>query len=257
MTCPSSESLVPYALGAGDPTVAEHLATCSSCEAEIARMREAAEMLRGPVVRERATETPECLDELTIADFVEGRLSVTVRTPIVAHLLTCARCRSVVRATGRLLADERVVRELPGVKHGPAERRRRGWLIPLGVAAAAALAIVFWPRAGEDRARPVLRSPDAAATVGPALIMPRADVIRVDRFVWSSVPSADRYRVRLYDSEGAVVWTAETADTVVELPDSVPLVPRAAYFWKIEAQTEWQRWVASDLVEFRLGPSPR
>ncbi len=45
-------------------------------------------------------------------------------------------------------------------------------------------------------------------------------------------------------------------DTSVTLPASVVLSPQATYFWKVEAQTEWKRWVSSDLVQFRLvGPS--
>ena len=58
--------------------------------------------------------------------------------------------------------------------------------------------------------------------------------------------------MRLYNGEGAVLWTVETADTLLAVPDSVVLSPRITYFWKVEAQTEWQRWAASDLAEFRL-----
>jgi hypothetical protein len=44
---------------------------------------------------------------------------------------------------------------------------------------------------------------------------------------------------------------------LVALPESVVLSPRVTYFWKVEAQTEWRRWVASDLVEFQLTESER
>jgi hypothetical protein len=74
----------------------------------------------------------------------------------------------------------------------------------------------------------------------------------VDRLIWSSVPGAERYRLRLYDREGSVLWTIETADTSVALPDSVRLRPRVPYFWRVEAQAEWMRWAASDLVSFQL-----
>jgi len=60
----------------------------------------------------------------------------------------------------------------------------------------------------------------------------------------------------LYTDEGDVLWTTEMTDTSVTLPASVVLSPQATYFWKVEAQTEWKRWVSSDLVQFRLvGPS--
>lgn len=248
LTCPTPESLVPHALGADGETIARHVAGCPTCRAEVEQLREAAGLLRMPASLERQIETPECLDELTIADFVDGHLTPEARAPVVAHLLTCARCRSVVRATGDLLADAALAPE--------AGRRAHRWRVPLGIAAAAALLLALWPRNGDERgSAPGLREPPLTSTVAPSLIAPRAAVTRVDALVWSSVPRVERYRLRLYDGEGSVLWTAETADTSVALPDSVVLSPGATYFWKVDAQTEWRRWAASDLVEFRLvGP---
>jgi hypothetical protein len=246
VTCPAPESLVPHALGAGDPTIAGHVEGCSTCRAELARLREAAAVLRGPRSLERRVETPECLDELAIADFVEGRLAPAARASVVTHLLTCARCRSVVRAAGRLLSDTAVAPQT--------ERRWRRWSVPLGMAAAAAaLLLALWPRSTDDTGSPPgLREPTDTSTVAPVPIAPRASVARVDQFVWSSVPRAERYRLRLYDDEGEILWNAETLDTLVALPDSIALATRVTYFWKVEAQTEWKRWATSDLVEFRL-----
>src|SRR5437667_2967782 len=96
VTHPAPELLTPLALGAEDPIVARHVADCATCQLEVGRLREAAGLLRGPAAFERLVETPECLDELAIADFVEGRLGPEARAPVVDHLLTCARCRSVV-----------------------------------------------------------------------------------------------------------------------------------------------------------------
>jgi hypothetical protein len=198
---------------------------------------------------ERPTETSDCLDEAAVAGFVQGRLTREARAPLVAHLVTCARCRSLVAATGRLLADESVAREVPRAE----ERRWRRWSLPLGLAAAAAVLLLVWPRSTSDvEPVPGLREPPAAGAVTPVPIAPRASVARVDRFVWSSMPEVDRYRLRLYDNEGALVWTVESGDTAVSLPDSVRLSAPATYFWKVEAQTEWQRWAGSELVEFRL-----
>lgn len=257
VTHPTPESLIPFALGTDDPATARHVEACATCQTEIERLRETAGLLRGPASLERRIETPDCLDELVLADFVEGRLDPQTRAPVVAHLLTCARCRSVVRATGRLLADSAVARELPSPKWAPAGRGWRRWSLPLGVAAAAALLVILWPEGGGDRGpTPGLREPTDTGTVAPVPIAPRASVARVDRLVWSSVARAERYRLRLYDNEGGVLWTLETSDTLVVLPDSVVLAPRVTYFWKVEAQMEWRRWAASDLVEFRLvGPS--
>jgi len=246
VTHPTPESLVPYVLGAADPSIAAHVAACATCRAEVERLREGAGLLRASASLERRTETADCLDELVVADFVEGRLTPDARAPVVAHLLSCARCRSVVRATSRLLADAAVAAETT--------RGWRRWSLPLGIAAAAAFVLLLWPQSADDRgSTPGLREPTVTTTVAPVPIAPApgASVVRVDRLVWSSVPRADRYRVRLFGN-GSVLWTVEMADTFVALPDSVVLSPGVPYFWRVEAQTEWRRWVASDLVEFQL-----
>src|SRR5687768_7490249 len=92
---PAAETLVPYALGADDPATARHVADCATCRTEIEALQEAAGLLRGPGVLERRTETPDCPDELVIADFVDGRLTPKMRASVVAHLLTCSRCRAL------------------------------------------------------------------------------------------------------------------------------------------------------------------
>ena len=245
MTHPLPEALIPHALGSGDPDVARHVEDCSTCRAEIARLREAAGALRASVSLERLAESADCLDEVAIADFVAGRLGPETRGPVVTHLLNCARCRSVVLATGRLLAEE----GLPAEAHRRAWRR---WSLPLGLAAAAALVLVLVPRRGDDGLMPGLRDSTLTTAGAPVPLAPRGSVARVDRLVWSSAPRAERYRLRVYNDQGATLWATETPDTAAVLPDSVVFSPRVTYFWKVEAQTEWQRWAASDLVEFRV-----
>ena len=244
MTHPTPETLLPYALGADDAATARHVEGCVVCRGEIDRLREAAHLLRSATSLDPRVATPDCLDELTIADFVEGRLGPDARAPVVAHLLTCARCRSVVQATGRILAE--TATKAP-------DRGLRRWYWPLGVAAAAALLVLLWPRSANDTGSTAgLRESATADTTAPVPIAPRASVVRVDRFVWSRVPLVARYRLRLYDAEGSLLWAVETADTAVMRPDSVALLPRIAYYWKAEAEIEWQRWATSDLVQFQL-----
>jgi hypothetical protein len=253
VTCPAPDSLVPHLLGAEDPVITRHVKGCAICQAELARLQEGVGLLRAQTASQRRTETPDCLEESAIADFVEGRLSPEERAPLVAHLLACARCRSVVRATGGLLADDAVAKAIPK----EVDHKWRRWSLPVGLAAAAVLLFV-WPRSTEHTdSTPGLRDSTPTIINAPMPIAPRASVARVDRFVWSGVPGVDRYRLRLYDDEGALVWTVETADTAVGLPNSVVLSPPGPYFWKVEAQTEWRRWAASDLVEFRLIGSQR
>ena len=246
---PAPELLVPYALGAQDAATAKHVEACPTCRSEIEQLQETAGLLRGDAVLDRRTETPDCMDERVIADFVDGRLDPGARERAVVHLLSCARCRSVVKATSRLAAETTVTDQTP-------LRRWRRWSLPLGLAAAAALVLLLVPRGGGENSSPGLREPLDTSIHAPLLVAPRGPVARVHQFVWSAVPRSNRYRLRLYTDEGDVRWTTETTDTLVALPDSVGLSHLATYFWKVEAQTEWRRWAASDLVEFRLvGPS--
>jgi hypothetical protein len=251
VTHPTPESLIPLALGTADPATARHVEACATCQTEIERLQEAAGLLRGAASLERRIATPACLDELVVADFVEGRLTPESRAPVVAHLLTCARCRSVVKATSRLVAETAVAAQAPA-------RPWRRWSVPLGLAAAAAIVLLLVPRRGDD-GTPGLREPTVTSTIAPVPIAPApgASIPRVDRLVWSSVPGAERYRLRLYDREGSTLWTVEIADTSVGLPDSVRLLPRVPYFWRVEAQAEWMRWTASDLIPFQVVGPPR
>ena len=243
---PAPELLVPYALGADDPQIARHVADCPTCRIEIETLREAAGLLRGPGVLESHTETADCPDELLVADFVDGRLTPQNRAQVIEHLLTCARCRALVKATSDLAANE-------VTPVGQAHRQRLRWTLPVGLAAAAVLVLLLLPR-GHDDSTPGLREPTLTSTIAPSPITPApgASVARVDSLVWSSVPKAEQYRVRLYDGEGSVLWTLETPDTSAALPDSLRLQLRVPYFWRVEAQAEWLRWTASDLVSFRI-----
>jgi len=247
---PAPELLVPYALGAQDAATAKHVEACPTCRSEIEQLQETAGLLRGDAVLDRRTETPDCLDELLIADFVDGRLDTGARGRAVTHLLSCARCRSVVKATSRLAAETTAMEQAR-------PRRWRRWSIPLGLAAAVAFVLLLLPSGGDDGPSPGLRGRTDTSTHALLLITPRGSVDHVDRLVWSSMPRIERYRLRLYDDQGDVLWSLETPDTVVMLPDSVRLSRRVTYFWKVEAQTEWRRWVTSDLVQFQLTGSGR
>lgn len=243
---PSPELLLPYALGAHDQAIARHVGNCAVCRNAVEELREAAGVLRGPSVLEHRSGRADCPDELIIADFVEGRLTPPSRAPVVAHLLTCARCRALVKATSELATNEAGL--TPHVT-----RRWRRWSLPVGLAAAAALLLLLLPPV-RDESPPGLREPTVTSTIAPVPITPTpgSTVARVASLVWSSVPKAERYRVRLYDSEGSVLWTVETTDTSAALPDSLRLQPRVPYFWRVEAQTEWMRWASSDLASFRI-----
>ena len=89
------------------------------------------------------------------------------------------------------------------------------------------------------------------AVAAPVPLAPAATDAGEVRFRWKAAAKADRYRVVLFDSAGSAMFEDESADTTLVLPDSVHLTPRALYFWKVEAETSFDKWVSSELVRFR------
>lgn len=189
-------------------------------------------------------ETALHLENGQVAAYLDRALSPADRVAVEAHLAECDACRAEVVALAGVL------RTAP---------RRRAWTVPASLAAAAAVALLLVPglylssRLDGDRHR----EPAVTATVAPTAIMPRGDMNTVRELMWSAVPRASRYRVVLLDHGGTLVWRTETPDTAVSIPDSVRLRAGVPYFWKVEAETGFGRWVASDLVDFVVGGRPR
>jgi anti-sigma factor RsiW len=195
----------------------------------MAQATEVRALTQGPAGRHLAEEEA--------AAYVDGTLAANALKAIQAHLAICAECRAEVAEVSS------IVRTAPAAK-----RARRIW-IPAAAAAALALLWVA-PRAARGPAHPTHREEAVTTTVAPRPVSPRGAVDPATTFVWSSVPYATAYRIRLYDADGSLLWEQETADTVSAPPTSLGLRARTSYYWKVEAQTGFGRWAASDLVEF-------
>lgn len=185
-----------------------------------------------------------CLDDLIIADFVDGMVEPAVRSLVVSHLAACERCRWVTAATARAVTAGTA-------QPVPAWRKGIGAVM---LATAATLALIWSRPAAVPGTGPDLREPAITTTVPPRPVQPIGTVTAVDRLSWSAVPGALRYRVRLYDADGSVIWRGETTDTAIVPDPAAAPRPGATYFWRVEAQSEWERWAASRLTEFRIVP---
>ena len=118
------------------------------------------------------------------------------------------------------------------------------------------LLLLTWPPA--DNRGPGHRAPPPATATTPVPLAPIGPVADAAILRWSAVAGADRYRVTLFDAGGRVVYEARLPDTVAALPDSIVLAPGRTYLWKVEARTGFDRWAASELVEFSIaGNRPR
>jgi putative zinc finger protein len=175
-----------------------------------------------------------------VAAYVDGSLAADARRYVQAHLSACADCRAEVSDVTRAVGAP-----------PPAQRVSWGAWIATGAAAAVVLVVLPWTR--PRRTEPEHREATVTTTVAPRAIAPRGSVDAAKAFVWSAVPYADNYRVRVFDSTGTVIWESERGDTVAPLPASLVLRAGRPYYWKVEALTGFDRWVASDLLEFTAG----
>lgn len=178
------------------------------------------------------------LEATDVAAYLDGALPPADQSRIELHLAHCDVCRAELRDVARLVS---------------AQPHRRNWYLPIGVAVAAAATVLLIVRPAPDRtAAPTHREPVVTTTVAPVLVAPRGTVARPRRLIWTAVPHADQYRLTLFDDTGRAIWDTQASDTSVSLPASIRLQPGTAYFWKIDAQTGWSRWVSSSLIRFTV-----
>ena len=203
----------------------------------------------------------EITDRALIERYVAGRLGEAETEAFESHYLTCERCQNELRLAVAIREVLPEVREA-GL-HAPAESevsvisRRFRVRTAAAMAAAAVLAglLLLRPSTQDEGSAPVHRDEATGVEVAPSLRAPGGVVAAVESFQWSQVPAADLYRITVYDAEGAVVWEAETRDTLITPPDSAEFEPDARYIWTVAARVGFDRWLSSELVDFTIsGP---
>lgn len=179
------------------------------------------------------------LTEDEVVAYLGHRLAGEPLRRVELHLARCADCRQEVIEATEIMRSARRVR----------------WPVMVPAAAAAAVALLFlgWPQNGGTPTRPAQhRESPLVVTTVPAPVAPLGVVADVEQLVWSRVASADRYRLTLYDEAGSVLWRETTTDSLLSLPDSVPIEAGRVYLWKVEARVGWDVWESSELTEFRV-----
>ena len=117
------------------------------------------------------------------------------------------------------------------------------WLVPMGLAAAAALALVMLnlsrdPGSAAERLRtPGVTLPAESLSRIAVLSPADGDTIGTGTpaMLWSAVTGEPTYRLTLTDASGQPVWTTTTTDTSVNLSPTVVLQSRTTYFWYVDA----------------------
>lgn len=204
--------------------------------------------------RESGSPTPDCLDDDTIAALAEGTLEPARHAAALPHLAACPRCRVAVASVARALGDPSVAR---AARAAEARGRLRVYRIAaIALPAAAVLALLLVRPRPPEVGVPIHRAPTITAAPAPAPMSPVGVVSDARTFQWAPVPGADRYRVTLFGAEGRVLYETEVTGAAAALPDTVGLVTGSRYLWKVEARTGFDRWSASELVEFSIARGP-
>ena len=169
-----------------------------------------------------------------IAAYVDRGLSTQAREDAERHFDVCDQCRAEVSESARL-ADTLT----PISADKPRPRRARQWL-PVGIsgaiAAAALLAFLVNPQRtsnataverGRDsgEGRTLIRgiSPGVNAVTGAEGLV----------FRWHRSPAAV-YKFTLLTQSGEPIFSTDTQDTLVSVPDSVVLISGQDYFWRVD-----------------------
>jgi hypothetical protein len=182
-----------------------------------------------------------------LAAYVNGTLAGGGRDNLEEHLVKCRECRHDVTTARRLLRQQR-------------SPNRRLWLVP--AVAAAALVLVVLPRLGPLSSREeAVRSgegagsSDVAATI--KVVAPSNGSTIESRsvvFTWNSEPGQPRYDLSLTDAEGRELWSAQTTDTTLTLPNTVSLDRGRTYFWTVDALTVDGRSLTTRAQRFSTRP---
>ena len=189
--------------------------------------------MAGPEYASASLDRTGHLGASELGAFLDGNLEPAERRRIEIHLDACAECRREMVAIRQITSP---YRKTPLGRI----RRARRWWVPAALAAALG-GLVLLPRVVTRRppAAPVRAAPgaDGEGTRRIGTVTPADDAtVDPDRivFTWHSA-GTDLYRVSLLTETAGRVWTGETGDTTLVLPDSVPVQRGQPYFWRVEA----------------------
>lgn len=179
-----------------------------------------------------------------LAGYIDHALEAGERATVESHLEICDVCR------GDMLSARSIAQE-----HSPPRRRHLAFYGIVGAAAAAALILVVG-RSGppESSSTPQMRDAPAppAADRGIVPVRPASgDTLAADDVVlaWRQLEPEAEYRLTLSAPNGTILWSTETSDTTVTVPDSVFRGP-GTVFWYVDALRSTGRAATTGVSEF-------
>ncbi|HEX6574871.1 MAG TPA: zf-HC2 domain-containing protein [Gemmatimonadaceae bacterium] len=185
----------------------------------------------------------EHLSSEELSAYLTNSLNAAERENVERHLTVCAECRS------ELIEGQRAIASAP-----PAKKVSRSWFALAGLAAAAAVLIMVWPKGEIGRSPQHIERISPPSTIAPSvsIVSPASDAVldaSTRTFTWKR-DDGSSYRVTITDQAGRPVWSQATQDTTVALPDSIRLAADSRYFWYVDALRPDGRSVTSGINSF-------
>ena len=186
--------------------------------------------MTGPSGRPIEANGFEHLSDAEMAGYLDRDITPEERRRVETHIDQCAPCRSELVALSRITHADTAARTVPP--------RRHRWWIP--AAAAATIGALLVPRLTIHEPAP--DTPTRTRRIGETDGRSRLAIVSPDdgstaanprTFTWRA-GNADVYHFVLTTESGGAVWTAETTDTTIALPDSVSLQSGRAYYWRVD-----------------------
>src|SRR3954462_7255586 len=224
-----------------------------------------------------------CVTLVELDGLGDGSLPEAAAKRVRGHLADCARCRPELallhefeRASPRAAEAATVQwittqleRRFAGAIAPPARKSEatvtpiRRWLprrpMQVGFAIAASL-LVAAVGIGINKSRPPGFEPPTGALVfrsgSLAVVSPAASLEAPPRDLrWQPWASASSYAVRVMEVDHEVLWSAETGQTAIALPDSVraQVVPHKPLLWEVIARdSDGKALASSGIQKFQL-----
>ncbi|MCC6241424.1 MAG: hypothetical protein IT353_01230 [Gemmatimonadaceae bacterium] len=198
-----------------------------------------------------------------LAALVEGSGTEEERLRALDAALTSSEGRrelDVLWAASRAASPERGATRRPAAGSFASPRWRQ-YALAATLVCAVGLSGVWWRRTSSpDESTGTVGETLRGETAGVQLVAPRKGTIIPStgtQFVWRRVSLADRYLLVLVDRTGREVFSMNTLDTTLTLPDTARLTPGTEYLWWVQASMADGSTLSATTEAITVGAAPR
>jgi hypothetical protein len=229
---------------------------------------------------------PDCLTPAQLEKFAEdSSLDSSLKNP---HLAECSRCQTELALLKSFESSEplpgegaavawisaRLERNLSQIKGVPGSRdmsaeggasswfsrlfggRTSRWLVPATAALVvivAGILVVENHRSDEPQLRadtgngPIVYRSQEVETISPTGVLTEAP----KSLQWKTSPGATRYKVTLTEVDDSPLWSDETSDSIVTIPEAIlaKMLPGKPVLWRVTALDSQGRVLASSQAQ--------